>query len=448
MKTIRLKRSKTINQSLMLPMKIVQIYLCSTIILYILGPFEWPTHNSLLFYTFLFMVQFALFFGYKTSMNNVKQFNAKVKNNKRFLRLLKIMIVINLIFIILNATRYTGLSSISFQGLFEKVQYGLLNPFQQYQAKFDTANFGGKILTYSSTLLAPLLWSTLPLSLLYFKKLNILFKLLTIFALLGEAFRWIGTGTNKGVFDLLIICAVVALIMRMQNTYTVSLLNFKKKRKRRGILYFSLLIILGTTYFSNAIGSRVNENWYNISMSTGRVPIEFNSFLMNLCPAFLQPTMIYLASYVCQGYYALSMALTLPWTPMFGVGNSMFLMDKFSTLYGANLYQYTYQSKLQIYGWDQFVNWHSIYVWLANDIHFIGVIPLMFVLGFFFAEITKDAVIQKQRIASVILCLLFIMFFYFPANNQVLSYPSTFMAFWVLSILWVYQRLKKHTTLR
>jgi len=32
------------------------------------------------------------------------------------------------------------------------------------------------------------------------------------------------------------------------------------------------------------------------------------------------------------------------------------------------------------------------------------------------------------------------MFSYFSANNQVLSFPETFMAFWVLTLLWISSR--------
>lgn len=438
------------KKQLMLPMKIVQFYLCATVILYLLGPFKWPMHNSILFFTFLFAAQFALYIGYKISINLYKGYRGEIHQaDNKFRQLLYIMILFNFVFTIFNTIHNTGMSGFSLQELYAKVQNGLFNPYEQYKDKFSSAQFGGAVLTYTSTLFAPLCWSSVPLSLLYFKRLNKLFKFISLFSILLESFRWIATGTNKGIFDILIVISIILLIRKMQrvNSNTIQISSKSKKKNKRKVLVVIILVTLGVTYFSNSIGSRVNENWYNLSMSTGNVPIELDSFLSKLCPPILQPTLVYLTSYLTQGYYALSMALTLPWTPMYGIGNSMFLMENFKEISGNDMYQYTYQTKLLEYGWNPVANWHSIYVWLANDFHFIGVIPIMFLIGVFFAEVVKDVVIIRNPSAVVLMCLFFIIFFYFPANNQVLSYPSTFMTFWTLTFYWFMKRnLKQRTT--
>lgn len=432
-------RSMIRSRYLMLPMRIVQVYLCLTVALYVLGPLRWPTHNPVLLYTFLLAAQFALYLGYRISMNNIEAPQVLRHDTTAFRRILEAVVVINLGFGILNATRYAGLTTVSLQGLVEKVKYGLLYPAQQYQAKFDIAGFGGQALTYSSTLLAPLLWSTLPMSLLHFKTLKLPFRVLAILSVLVEISRWLVMGTNKGIFDVLITCGAVALMIWMRSKHIDNagppLRRSQRRRKTQLILIaLSILTVLSIVYFSNTIGDRLSGNWQG---SVGPASFDQGSLVMKLCPRQLQPTLVYLTSYLTQGYYALSIALPLPWTPMFGVGNSMFLMAKLSPVFGVDLYQYTYQTRLAAYGWNPLANWHSIYVWLANDVHFVGVIPLMFVLGYFFAEIVKAAVIRRNNLASVILCLLFVMFFYFPANNQVFSFPSTFMAFWVLTSLWI-----------
>ncbi|OBZ11225.1 hypothetical protein [Bacillus sp. FJAT-26390] len=432
-----------IRKRLMLPMKIVQFYLCATIVLFLFGPFKWPMHNSILFFTFLIAAQSALYIGYKISINKYTKQNGDIPEaDYKFMQLLYIMIAINFIFTILNTIHNTGMSGFSIQDLYSKVQNGLFNPYEQYKDKFSSAQFGGALLTKTSTLFAPLCWSSIPLSLIYFKRLNLSFKAISIFSILLESFRWVATGTNKGIFDILIIIGIIVLIKKMQRAdlSAIQILSSSKKKSKRKILIILILLTLGITYFTNSIGSRVNENWYNLSVSTGNVPIEFDSFLSKICPVILQPTLVYLTSYLTQGYYALSMALTLPWTPMFGIGNSMFLMENFKELSGNDVYPNTYQVKLMDYGWNPMANWHSIYVWLANDFHFIGVIPIMFILGFFFAEVVKDVVILKKPSAVVLMCLFFIIFFYFPANNQVLSYPSTFMTFWTVTLLWFMKR--------
>lgn len=436
---LRTSTARSMTKHFMLPMRIVQTYLCLTILLYTLGPLRWPTHNSVLLYTFLFVAQFALYLGYRISMNSIKARQVLRSDTTAFRRILEAMIVITLGFGILNATRYAGLTAVSLQGLVEKVKYGLLNPAQQYQAKSEIAGFGGKALTYSSTLLGPLLWSTLPMSLLHFKTLRPLFRLLAILWVVVEISRWLAIGTNKGIFDMLITCGTVALMIRMRSWYAdnagTPLRHSQRRRKTQLILIvLTIMTVLSIAYFSNAVGDRLGGNWEGF---VGPASFDQGSLVMKLCPPPLQPTLIYLTSYLSQGYYGLSIALPLPWTPMFGVGNSAFLMAKLDPVFGIDLNQYSYQTKVEAYGWDAWGNWHTIYVWLANDVSFVGVIPLMFVLGYFFAEVVKAAIIRRGNLASVILCLLFVMFFYFPANNQVFSFPSTFMAFWVLTFLWI-----------
>ena len=112
----------------------------------------------------------------------------------------------------------------------------------------------------------------------------------------------------------------------------------------------------------------------------------------------------------------------------------MFLMENIQELTGADLFSQSYQARLEQFDWDPLVNWHSFYVWIANDVGPVGVVVVLFLVGYFFYQVSFDAI---ERVG-----LFAIMFFYLPANNQVLSYPSTFMAFWVLFVVWKYRRIR------
>ena len=114
----------------------------------------------------------------------------------------------------------------------------------------------------------------------------------------------------------------------------------------------------------------------------------------------------------------------------------MFLLENIQEATGADLFQLTYQARLEQFDWDPLVNWHSFYVWIANDVGIVGIFAVLFLMGFFFYQVAWDAIELESDIAIVLFCLFAIMFFYLPANNQILSYPTTFMAFWVLFIAW------------
>ncbi len=236
---------------------------------------------------------------------------------------------------------------------------------------------------------------------------------------------------NKGIIELLLIFGTVLMIKRLQNRY-LSFTSSKKSIKNKLKFYVPVIIltILGFVMFSNTIDSRVGGIW-DQEFFQKNASINANAVLMHVVPDSFKPTMVYMTSYLTQGYYALSLALNEPFTPMYGIGNSMFLMDNFKKILGTDFFQYTYQTKLDYLGWDPLVNWHSIYVWLANDISFYGILPLLYFLGKFFGKISIDTINNKNPIACAIFCLLLVMFFYFPLNYQILSYPTTSWAFGV-----------------
>jgi hypothetical protein len=284
--------------------------------------------------------------------------------------------------------------------------------------------------------MAPVMWSVFPLSIYNFKRLKLSYKLIVLISLFFELARWIATGTSKGIIDVILIILVVTVVKYMKKRALDNrnrIFDFKKYRFR--ILVLSLIVV-GVFFFSNNVGDRVNQNWSNYIISNGNVNINVDAPLMKITPNSMKPTLIYLTSYLTQGYYAFSMSLDLDYYPMLGVGNSMFLMENFNEIFDLNLYEKTYQNRMSVFGWHPFVNWHSFYVWVANDVHYIGVILVMFLIGYLLGSVYKNVILYDDPIALVLLCLTTIMIIYIPANNQLLSYPTTFMAFWITLIYW------------
>lgn len=445
--------NKNIYKNLYIPIIAVEIYLIFTVILYIFGPWEWKTNKPILLYSMLILFQGSLALGYikEIRIKSYQKINLEILNEKRSnsnkitifsKKMLNILLIVNLIFVILNLIRTLGLLSLG--EILNKVLEGVTNPASQYrESKIVIDRFGGSILSHINVLLAPLLWMSIPISIYRFKEFSFFCKFITIITIVLESFRWVAIGTNKGFIDIIIIFISIYSIKKF-NIFNIKGKEFikKKTKKRKITTIFVLFLLIGIAlyFFSNSIGDRVQMNWSNYEVSNGNTPINFNSSLMKIVPSFLKVTLIYLGSYLTQGYYALSLTTSVNWTPMFGIGNSMFLMENFGSIINKDLYQFTYQSKLEIFGWDPFVNWHSFYVWIANDVGLIGVIFIMYFLGKIFAAIVYDAFVFGDNIAVVIFCMLIILFIYIPANNQILSYPTTFMAFWILTFIWGFKK--------
>jgi hypothetical protein len=431
------------KRTLLLPSKVVHWYLAAVIILYLFGPLEWHTQNKLFFYSFITLAQFLLYYGFKNTVNSLssKPLTSIVSVDEKYvLKFLKIMIAVNLLFVFLNMIRYAGVTPFSWDLLFKKLYLGITSPAQQYREKFTPNVFGGQLLTYSTVVLSPFLWPVIPLSLLFFNKLSVINKILLFLTLFFECARWIAIGTNKGIIDVVLIIASVLLIKHLQNKFRSNEITQTRSIKPIGTyILIIILFFIGLFYFINTIGSRVADNWVSISNALGGVQINFESPLMKITPEFLKPAMIFITSYLTQGYYGLSLAIGKPFIPMFGVGNSTFLMEIIKRLFNIDLFQYTYQARIAYLGWDPSGNWHSFYLWVANDVHFLGTLVIMFLLGKYFGALCYHSISKKDPVASVLLCMMFILFFYLPLNNQVFSNPPTFMAFWVLSLFWFYK---------
>lgn len=411
------------------PIILVQIYLIGTIILYSFGPLQWDTNNKVNFYILIFLYQFSLLFGYISGVkikNTRKSINIEKKKLEKYLT---ICLILNIIITLLMTVRLSGMNNISIAELYENFINGITNPEVQYNSKFNSVIYGGKLLTYCSVILSPITWTSIPLGLYYFKKISPKIDILLISAIVFEVMHWIIRGTNKGLFDLLI------MIISIQMLKTMRVKNKKRINLKSKIIIFLCVYFVLSFFIKNIMG-RIGGNISILSQINGGTTIDTNKGLLLYLPSWINTLLILLSSYLTQGYYAMSMAINIPHTPMFGVGHSIFLIENIKELIGVDLFKYTYQFKLEDFGWDSRVNWHTLYMWIANDVNFIGVVLVMFLLGYLFAVLVKDFMKNESEISICLLVLFTIMFIYIPANNQIGTSPYTAISFLVLMILW------------
>jgi hypothetical protein len=197
--------------------------------------------------------------------------------------------------------------------------------------------------------------------------------------------------------------------------------------------------------FIRNLESRTQGNsisYYNSQMG---LYADNQNFILNFFPQSLHKGILSFSTYLTQGYYAVSMGLGLKFEPTFGFGHNMFFISNLSQYLDVDLWSKTYMVRVsENYNWDSLVNWHSLYSWIANDVSFIGVPIVLFVIGIFFSYWWKDAIIYKNPFASILFIYLFIEIFYIPANNQIGAYPYMTVAFYITIIVWALTR-KKYT---
>lgn len=414
-----------------LPIYIVLLYFLVVYILFVFGPWPWPVDNLLLTTLFIMISHLSLYLGYVSSINKKRIYNITPKKyiiNLSFMNLMKCLIIINIFTAIPLFLLRSG-ADLNFTSIINVVLEGLINPGEMYQKKLqnemETASWLYLIVLVLNTLLKIII---IPNLIYYWEKFKPTIKLIAIFTLLIETFSWISIGTNKGIFDNVFIILFSILIKYLYNI---------RRIPKKYIIISIITSILSITYFINAI---INRSGKLVTFNKfASIHINRESVFVKYVPESLGNLFIVMTSYLTQGYYGLSLGLKEKFISTWGFGSSWFLMNVYSLFKDRDsLENDSLIFRIQKYGWQPDINWHSIYTWLASDYSFWGVIIIMFVFGKLFANLVNDIKTNELIFSKSLLTLFFIMFMYFPMNNQIFSFIDTFFTFWFLFVFWFF----------
>ncbi len=449
------------STALRFPIYLTLVYLIATIIIYILCPYNWPTKMPWLFYSLNILYISALVGGYFLGQKYPKKWGkirwTEEKTNLLCL-ILSIASILNFLVYVILIFRSYGLNSLDFEKLFTEMGKGLKNPGYGYymhymrQKSLDgTDVLGGTLFT-----LFNLGWSFLKnpiiiLSMLYFKRLKVYGKIFTAAYLALVVVYYVSIGTNIQFLHVILL-VLLPVLLEVFDLWHAGKMKPKKLIKPIVLTVACAALLAG--YFGYMIQSRSSTYGYEVEDYTiggiGITPEETEPTepveepvdkpatpTASKKPAnALEKLWISGSSYLTQGYYGMSMALGEEWTPMFGIGNSMFLVNLISGNI-SDVDQFTYQVKLEKYGWDSDVRWHSIYTWLANDVSFYGVILVMLLIGMLFGMMFLDAIKFKNPFARASVFFFILMMLFIPCNNQVGQTADNLLGFITLVFFWL-----------
>lgn len=470
---MKLKDKSKDKVLLYLPLIVIELYLLTSVLLYEFGPIQWPTKKKGLLYLLLIAYHVAFILGYWFVMgkNDVYGIKAKARKVIKFIRkkvnelfiskitderskkisgsnILKkyitIALCIYIIFSLLKIVRVVG----SFNPIdnIEFIIKSILNPAASYSNKFTLdqgALIGGRYITMLITLFSFIYWPVIPICVYKIESISVYNKILFFIAIISEVTSSLVIGTNKGLFDVAIIIISV-LAIKLSLNYKSGKFILDKKKK----IIISIIAVLFSTiimYFLFSTLDRVGGiDRYKLGYNG--VPVNIDKGLLGKLPVGIKSLLIMVAIYLTQGYYGMSLSLTVPFTSSYGLGNNNFILSNVEELFNVSLRSNMYQYKIQHLGWHPTVNWHTFYTWIANDVSFWGVILVMLILGILFALVWRD-VVKKQNIFAICLVPLYtILFIFLPCNNQIFSLPTTFMPFVFLTVCWIISNLKGEQT--
>ncbi len=430
------------SSAYLLPIRLTMIYLIFSIIVYAFGPFEWVTYKPVLFYGLIFFYMAALWCGYRVGL--MREFSNPIvwteKHTDVMLRIVCPLIVLNFVVYIINIFRDYGFDNLNFIELGKQMAIGLKNPglgyalrYQRVQVLQGSDVIGGYVFSLFNYFWA---FFKLPISIIgmiYFKKLKLYAKIFTVLYLLATIVFYMSIGTNIDILHVFLFLEIGMILKTFTRWY-------KKELQKKDVVKLVISLLAGfafvACYFTWMMVSRGGiNNLDKPDYNVGGVHVDIELPLQTETPSIFMKFWVSFSSYFTQGYYGMSQALTLPWTPMFGLGNSLFAVD-FVTEHIYDIEQFTYQLKLEALGWKSGLQWHSIYTWLANDFSFYGVIVAMFLIGVLFGEMFKDAVKGTNPFAKISVFYFMLMMLFIPCNNQIAQRADTLFSFVLIVLCW------------
>lgn len=297
------------------------------------------------------------------------------------------------------------------------------DPGAAYYAKFDVyarqeaagqVNGAAQVLTLAAGLSAPLV----PFMVVYWKRITGDIRLLGLVGLVAYVGYFMAIGTLAGLGQT-VIFAGVALAVRGAQRQTRS----QTSRRRVAGLVLGLGFAL---YMSYTQGERLAE----LSERTAS-KYEPNPVVEAVAGEAFARGVTSTSYYPTHGYQGLALNLQTPFQWTHGQGASR-AIDSYVAQYGLaeSVADDTYPARTEVRtGWPAGQLWATIYPWLASDLTWFGVLGFMFVLGWWTARWWYEAVVERSRLALLLLCQAGLLIAFIPANNQIgASRPYTIAA--------------------
>lgn len=405
------------------PLRVLLIFLVFTEVLFFIGPTKYTIGNSVVLAFYLIIVNLALFWGYSLGVKRFVPTTHKINDTA-----VHIFLIIGLISIIRTTINSWANHGLSFS--FDTVVNSILNPGEAYHSEGDV--YHGNFI--DMTLLYPFRYTIIPLGLYYWKRLPIVYKGVVITGIMLQIIHGLGVGVRKQVLDVILIFFFTILAIKPHMIETP-----QGRRRIKLVVFFVVSIFLVYFIFSHA--SRYGYGLNEILLLSGEEPREI--YTRHL-PSWLVYSLQSITSYLCQGYYALAKGLEMGIKKIAMFGDSWVSIYYSKKFFGFDPTPMTYMASLEPLGIDMRVNWHTMYLWLANQYTFIGVPFIIFIIGYFFAQTWNDVVYGKNGYSVIMISFFIIMVFYMFANNQVFS--DSAVSFWLWFIIYQLSRNKTATT--
>lgn len=324
--------------------------------------------------------------------------------------------------------------------LLPNVVAGIRQPGLAYAASFLSRMASTRIAEYARMPFGFLTAALEPVLIFYWSKLGRRVRIAGVLGVVSTLALYVGSGTNKGVFDVVTLAAVFVTAAACAHVLVV------KRSARIAIALVLVLSIVGFLSFFSGVAFRAGSG-----LSFGAGPAGTGVFadlagpVISRVPSSLRVLALSVTSYASQGYYGLALALTEPFVPMYGAGSSLFLTRQVARLTQDPGFEgRSYPARVERdYGWSASECWSTLYAWLASDVGFPSVLLVMVVVGWLVGSAWLGVVFRQDVLSVCLLAQMATMLSYASANNQVMQSGESLVAFALTLFLWCMAELAR-----
>jgi hypothetical protein len=382
------------------------------------GPWPWPVGDNNPVYWYLIVCQLVIVIGYISNSNYLNRtiISAEFRHKKNYFYYL-----FSLAFILNVLTLYgrTGSWNLNIFSGYDQLGY------------LYTKTFEGRIVIveYVRMIFAISLFSFIPIGLYEYRRLKAREKVLFAVSLYFFITSYIKMGTNKGIFDIIIMLPWIFIISYIRRGKRST-----RKKSYKRVLLFSAILLFGFYFFTQSQLQRKGEVGAKAIHNMGNTLLEANQEKPDFISQEFYLGYLALNRYLTSGYYAFSRSFDIEYSNTFPFGSSMFLTRHADNIFNTDYFQdKSFPGELEkTTGWSYFELWHSLYSWLVSDYGHGGILLILFILSRWLAKYWMLSLIDINPINMVKFLLLMIVFLYIPANNQIFQNAESSITFIVL----------------
>lgn len=412
-------------------------YLTVTFLIFVFGPIDYPVKNYFAVTAYIVFVCLFLTFGFRAAVRQP----VRISTLKISRAIFVLGSILAILLLIPSSYYYTGkmpwefLSAIEDQGSAYSSLAGQLAV---------TEGQRGPIIVLRA-LTMPFVWAVVPLGILYWSRLGLIYRGLFFSAVLCSLIFSALRGTDREIADLLIVSGSAYAVATARKRLDRQQAPPRAALKSSGFLArrwrAALVVVVALTVSGSVFVERKEDRMNTVSafcfLNSGACADYSHPLIVGMNDSGRFATTMTVA-YVTNGYFGLSLALEKPFKSSWGVGHSSALSRIYDVLGDdADIKFNTFNYRNIDDGWPQEYFWSTMLTSIANDVSFPGAVVLMGFFSWFWGRSWMDAVLAKNDSAAIVFCLATFSVIYFPANLQILQTLEGYstVVFWVVAWL-------------